>query len=129
MTTKNASKKNDGAKNTSKKSKKTKAPAPGALTLKTDGATDAIKGRVACRTSVIHEALVKAHNEDVALTVKQITEYVNANWARALNGAPTTLAATASHINTMKGRGYIEKREDERGWRLTKLAIEKLTEK
>lgn len=119
------SNKNAGAP---KKTRKSKAPA-GALELKTDGASDALGGRVACRTNVIHEVLCELYNTGAenTLSTSAITERVNARWARALNGAPTKNSATASHMNTMKGRGYVEHGADGRGWRLTALGAKVLT--
>lgn len=109
------------SKRKQKKDSKGRAPA-GALTLKTDGAVDALKGRIACRTSVIHEVLVELYNTGAenTLSTKAITQLVNARWARAIEGRPTTNAATASHLNTMKTqREYVEHGADGRGWRLS----------
>lgn len=117
-----------------KKTRKTKAPKnviATTLTLSNDGATDALKGRLACRTSVIHTILVSLYNDkgaEATLNTKTITDEVNRQWARATEGGrPTSNAATASHMNTMKSRQYVEHGADGRGWRLSKLGAEVLT--
>lgn len=89
------------------------APAPdvnsapkGNVSVPHNGAYDALKGRVGARTHIMHVILCEAYARGERLTASTITARVNVVWARALAGAHTTEAATASHLNTMKRRGY-----------------------
>lgn len=97
------------------------APKNVKLTLHDDGARDCLKGALASRTHAIHAVLVDLANKDseATMTTTQITNAVNAQWARALNGALTNNASTASHLNTMKARKFVEHGAEARGWRLT----------
>lgn len=71
-----------------------------------NGAYDSLKGRVGARTHIMHVILCEAYARGERLTASTITARVNVVWARALAGAPTTEAATSSHLNTMRKRGF-----------------------
>ena len=119
--------KSDKAPKAPRKSKG-RAPA-GALALTHDGASDALGGRLMCRTSVIHSILVALYNEgaDKTMSTGAITNAINAQWARATEGGrPTTNAATASHLNTLKKKQLVEHGADGRGWRLSNEGAKKL---
>lgn len=71
-----------------------------------NGAYDSLKGRIGARTHIMHVVLCEAYARNERLTASTITARVNLVWARALAGAATTEAATSSHLNTMKRRGF-----------------------
>ena len=97
---------------TSDKGAKSKAPAP--VFVAKGAAEDALSGRIGARTHSIHSVLLDAALVGALLTTKQITERATAHL-----GAPCN--ATASHLNTMKGREYLEREQG--AWRLTDDAL------
>jgi len=109
-------------KTTSKKSKvapvievkKEKAPV--------GASSDALNGRIAARTHFIHAILCEAYSKGATLSTSAINDATNAILA-SYDRAPTTRAATASHLNTMRLRDYVE-HVNGRDWRLTALGAE-----
>jgi hypothetical protein len=95
-------------------------------TTKAQVGADALRGRVSCRTHAMHEVLVEAFKKGSLVSTKDIVA-----GARALLGEGhasfAKLDKTApSHLNTMKGRGYVERVTlaggdgvSSTGWRLT----------
>jgi len=110
-------------KTTSKKSESKKSEAPVVKEKAPVGASsDALNGRIAARTHFIHAILCEAYSKGATLSTSAINDATNAILA-SYDRAPTTRAATASHLNTMRLRDYVE-HVNGRDWRLTALGAE-----
>jgi len=109
-----AKQKQKGAKSAAKqKQKSAPAKAKGATS---GGARDALGGRLQARTNAIHLVL---KNASAPLTTRQIEERAT-KLMQKWGGADNVCRATGAHLNTMKLREYIERKNG--AYQLTKLA-------
>jgi len=114
--TKNVAK-NTGAKSETKQ--ETKGAAKNVFLAK-GAAQDALQGRVGARTHAIHVVLLDAARVGALLSTKAITEQATSFMQQSDEDAKCN--ATASHLNTMKSREYLEREQG--AWRLTDTALE-----
>ena len=82
---------------------------------------DALNGRIGARTHIMHEILCDAYKRGAVMTTSEIHNALNAQLAKI--DRETTRAATASHLNTMRLREFVE-HVNGRDWRLTKAGAE-----
>lgn len=118
---KNSNKSAAPVKNVKAQAQKTQETAP--VAVAPQAGADALRGRLESRTHAIHEVLLGAWREGRLCKMSDIVA-----GARALLGADhksyEKLDKTApSHINTMKGRQFIERVtiNNVTAWRLTEL--------